>query len=321
MKIITLIPCWMRPEIVKLCAENQKFLQSTAPDGIELETFYIISPEDPYYNQLIKICEPNILIYDNFLSSRKLNAGIRWLCNNLEFDYLMNCGSDNIFSLDFWSIYEKIVLSNTPFFGFTDMVFVNYDSLEVRKFTNYATMHGVGRCISSAIIKKIVAKGDIYPETTHGLDTASLKIIEKHTNYITFNNLIAIDIKTAVNIWPWLAITLMQNCGPEEKINPYFERFPVLKQLYEAKNANKPIEKTYNISGIDPHIANMITTEGFINKFNAIRNYYSTDTKAYDACEVIFFAAFGQSRYSDFESFRQTRYRFNTKTLNSPDKN
>ena len=63
----------------------------------------------------------------------------------------------------------------------------------------------------------------------------------------------------------------------------------------------------------DPYMLELMTVEGFIKRYQEFCVSYPTYQQAYEAVERQYRAAFGKSKYSDYDTFRVILSRFNRK--------
>ena len=99
MKIIANIPCWKRPEVVRLMLQY-------IPDW--LTPVFCVSPEDPHVDELvssIKLYGHDVVMTPNEPLGLKQNKLISYIKCNYEFDYMMHLGSDDIINPNILSLY------------------------------------------------------------------------------------------------------------------------------------------------------------------------------------------------------------------------
>jgi hypothetical protein len=198
MRIIALIPCWKRPEVLNLTIKN-------LPKWIK--PVYIISPDDPMFfvnKGLMLHYDVDFAEYKNYPVGDKMNRSIEYICDNYDFDYLMNLNSDNLVHPDLIKYY-----TDSEFQSLSDLYFMELKSkkiIEVKGY-NLGMSFGAGRLISKKLLKEI--KGDIYNRNyDSGLDTCSYNVIKNYSKLETINTPFPMicDVKTNTNIntWEWV---------------------------------------------------------------------------------------------------------------------
>jgi len=115
MKVVILIALWKRPEIVKFTVRELK--KTIAASSMELIPLFILSPEDPNYKELLKIIgDFKYLEFKNYPLGAKMNDGIRSSLL-LDYDYLMNFGSDDVIEPRYFDEIMTLCQSKEPIIG------------------------------------------------------------------------------------------------------------------------------------------------------------------------------------------------------------
>jgi hypothetical protein len=196
MKIIALIPVWHRFELLKLCLLSLSEIK-------EIEPIFIISPgENENVIDLSK--QYRHIWHENLPMGAKLNHGISQIMH-LEFDYLMNFGSDNLINPELIEIYMKI---KDEFMGIDNfyMVDINSKKTAIFRFNDMSYSPGAGRLIHKSILIQLFKKQKLYiNKFNSGLDSCSADNIFcslgiKQTIIKTNDEAYIIDIKTDQNI-------------------------------------------------------------------------------------------------------------------------
>lgn len=170
MKIIALIPVWHRFELLKMAVES--LLQVK-----EIEPILIISPGE--FPEIISYAYQFRHVWAiNKPIGAKLNTGIIAI-RNLEYDYLMNWGSDDILNKELFDLYTASYFNKFPFFGLSGCHI--YNSLDNSVY--YWDIKGVGYSIGAGrmIHKEIFRRlgSPIYqPSFNSGLDSCSSDLIQ-----------------------------------------------------------------------------------------------------------------------------------------------
>lgn len=215
LKVLILVPCWGRPEILKLCLTNLAWFEKQV--SWQVETLLVLSPEDEHINELLKIANAfkvQICFYKNYPVGTKMNAAIRY-ANQFDFDYLMNFGSDDIIHPRIEKLYAAYLQNGEMFFGINNLYFYDYIDSEAYFFKSYNLEFpiGAGRMIHKKIIHWFITqKMYLYePEKNMGLDSSSMLTIHRYTQWRarmvdcgTFPYLV--DIKTLTNINPMITL-------------------------------------------------------------------------------------------------------------------
>jgi len=228
MKILTIIPVWKRPDILKICLDGLKH--------IPVEPFFIISHEDPYYSEIKKLLKDYYTCsFPNFPVGRKQNAGINLALKEFKFDYLMNFGSDNIVSPELFEIYKPYFEKNKLFFGVNNLYIMNYINKEIMFVEDYNLQKPIGaaRMIHRSILDKLSYKRqNLYDNMlSDGMDTNSQQRILEHTKVEpiiinTQKQALILDIKTSTNINPFqLMIKRSEKVDNSKQIIDYFSKY------------------------------------------------------------------------------------------------
>lgn len=212
-KVVTVIPCWRRPEVTDLCFQNLQWFTSSVKTW-DVKAVAVISPDDPSSSKLLTLCSRygvRPVFYRNLPLGEKMNAGIHWVFKNMDFDYFMNLGSDDLIHPSIEGLYEPYIKATNLFFGIDNLWFWELNTGECHHFRAYNdTMKaiGAGRMIHRGLLKSFfdIKVWPIYSnDKERGLDTDSSNNIQRATSirdtvvhsgefpYI-------VDIKTNTNI-------------------------------------------------------------------------------------------------------------------------
>jgi hypothetical protein len=185
-KILIYLAVWKRPAITELCFRGIDRLK-THPD-FEINTLAVISEESA-----IELCE---------------EYGVNWVMykneplGEIDFDYLMEIGSDDLITNDLLEDYKKYI-GKHDFFGIRDAAYVNSETGECRRLTSKAT-YGAGRMISRKALELIDWK--LWVDRLNcGMDNNSVfNLGRKGVKYVTAEPMEfpgVIDVKSEENIW------------------------------------------------------------------------------------------------------------------------
>jgi glycosyltransferase involved in cell wall biosynthesis len=199
MKILTLIPLWKRPEVVRFIVER-------LPEHVT--PLFLISPEDPNYQELKEI----IHIYryidiKNDPLGRKMNVGVKSSLQ-IDYDYLMNLGSDDVLDQRYFDEIQLYLDKNSPFFGYDSCFVVGFKNHDRYYLKNKCVEYpiGAGRMIRRDVVEQIADWGMYTPEKNQGMDGDSTNRIRFATGVvpeiIRTENPPITDYKTNTNINP-----------------------------------------------------------------------------------------------------------------------
>lgn len=190
MKILILVPCWHRPEIVAMFVQN---LKANLPDYAELIPYFVLSEEDQDCKTLERITDGYYKTYfpnelrdekDRVIGrlGMKKNAGLRRAAT-LEWDYFMDMGSDDIFTKYLWDYLKPNLIANDEYFGILHTYCYNPYLNQAVYLPNYhiglrdeVTAQGQGRCIRRDVVEKCMPLWD--PMAPFGMDGYSNERLE-----------------------------------------------------------------------------------------------------------------------------------------------
>lgn len=202
-KLLIYTALWKRPEITAICFEGIKRLQAYDPERFDITPFCVVSTEEDAalceYYEFDHCMAPNIPL------GRKWNIGLRQALDNLEWDYLVQIGSDDLLHSHLLESYDRIIQDGIPHAGVRDLYFVNPATREAISYTYSRTFYrliGAGRIFSRTALEasfplwndginkaldfssenKLISSG--YPH--HIINTESPRVL---------------DIKSSTNIW------------------------------------------------------------------------------------------------------------------------
>ena len=158
MKILLYIPCWHRPELVAMFIDN---MECTGCDYAEIIPYFVLSPEDEDEKELTQITGGYNRTYTTNISfGRKKNEGLMRALS-LEWDYVMEFNSDNVYTPLLWEYHKKYFDESNPFFGFKSVyVYEPYLNRAVYLESYHIglrdeiTAMGWGRCIRRDVVEK-----------------------------------------------------------------------------------------------------------------------------------------------------------------------
>jgi hypothetical protein len=195
-KILVFLAVWKRPEITELCFQGIKRLQSH-PD-FEIDALAVVS--EPEAEKLCAQYGIRSVTTPNDFLGRKKNFGLA-ACRGLDFDFLMEIGSDDLVLNSLLDDYKKFM--HYDFFGVREMAFFDSETGYCRRWAGAST-YGAGRMISRSALEKMNFKlwGN---DQRRGLDGFS--IVQLHRKGVKYwqvpisDKPKVMDVKSAVNLW------------------------------------------------------------------------------------------------------------------------
>jgi hypothetical protein len=210
-KIVIVIPCWKRADILSITMDNLDNFYHATKTKIDLTVLYIFSLNDPELKNILfnfrNANHPKDYIYsENKQLGKKLNDGIQY-ASLLQYDYIMNFGSDDLIHPDIIDLYMPYLALKIPMFGLKSVWFYEFDK-QPFFFSYYNKNHivGAGRMIHKNVIEKVTEKfGGIYDSNINrGMDTMSEnRILECGYKQLIINSgtfPFIVDIKSETNI-------------------------------------------------------------------------------------------------------------------------
>jgi len=202
MKILIFTPLWQRPEIVREWVRSLKRLPKH-------ELLVVLSPEDPYYDELIDILPPCWKVEcENKPFGRKKNAGIDG-ARQLKWDYLMELNSDSIVNPDIFDLYLPLMKKQVPFFGLKNLFVVDYKTKKSLSIPDYnpGMTFGSGRMIHR---DALIPEKLWVDELNEGMDTNMILRLRKagikETVLDNGETPMIIDLKTNTSIWHFMLL-------------------------------------------------------------------------------------------------------------------
>lgn len=253
-KIAIVIPCWKRSLILKYVMKQFDIFYQEVKDQVDILVIYVFSGNDPelkknllYY---LQADHPRDYIYSsNDFLGQKLNHGIEHAMK-YDFDYMMNCGSDDFIHSKIIALYQKKIEKGEKLFGVNKLYFYK-ETEDPLFFTDYNKPYvvGAGRMIHKDVIKHIFNEysGLYTKEINRGMDTQSANLMhtlgycEKRIDPGKFPYII--DIKSDVNINSFKRINDSDGATKRiQKADRYFlkRHFKLLEEYeYETGNLSK----------------------------------------------------------------------------------
>ena len=204
----TLFTCvWGRRAILKLFCEHY--------DKWEINKVAVCSTDDD--EEFMRHYGWEVIRAENNPLGAKWNAGLE-AC--LDTDYIIQIGSDDLLSDNYFKAIGKLVSEGVHLAGIKTLYFWNSLNDECVEF-EYAThlknkFVGAGRLISTMMVEHILEEeGLVWTEKLNkGLDNDSEMRFNKHGYYckeIKWPNPLVVDIKSDQNIWSYEAFAKTRN--------------------------------------------------------------------------------------------------------------
>ncbi len=158
MKILIHLPVYQRHEVTKATYEGLSRLKKELEQyRVDLSVLVIYSEPDDAVQAIEWADKYEYTIYllyaENEPLGAKLNAGLSFAMSELQFDYLMLCGSDNLFHPDFAEVIANQVNAGMLYFGFKRVIMYNPELQEGREMV-YPIPSGVGRMHHRSILER-----------------------------------------------------------------------------------------------------------------------------------------------------------------------
>lgn len=293
MKILMLIPVWRRPEVVAMFMRH--FHDNPCPYA-KVTPLFILSPEDTAYRQVLKIIEgQEYCETENHPLGRKKNYGLKYAFN-LKWDYLMDMGSDDVYTPVLWSLYEDMFRAKVPYFGVRNLYV--YDSLTDRALFvegyhinryDEVTAIGPGRCISREVALRCFPLWD--DNAPFGMDGHSdKKIIDSGVKCMVIDNK---NLPTVCDVKSGVALTPLE----------YFDDFaqPVTPEF---------VKDAFDLWCMEPDISDY---EGFHKEVRKVSNQTKNVAEAFNIVNEAHEHIHGYKKYSSYGSYKVAVTRKNKK--------
>jgi|SRR6478609_7612883 len=198
-KILIFLAVWKRPQITEICFMGLSRLKKK----FGVYAFAVISEES-----MIPLCEKygvGWCMHENEPLGTKKNFGLTQAMKK-DFDFLIEVGSDDLLKDEIFNVYPF----DRDVMALKDFIMINSEDGECRRLRDRDAKFGVGRALSRKALESVKCSDGVYrmwgEKHAHGLDNnssfrlASKGFLEKR---YPSTEPVAIDIKSAVNIWPF----------------------------------------------------------------------------------------------------------------------
>lgn len=232
-KLLIYLALWKRQQITELCFKGLNRLRQHPEFDIQV----LAVASEP---EMLTLCEKyNVLVvtHSNAPLGKKKNFGLQ-AARSLEFDYMMEIGSDTLVLNELLDEYKKDFIGVHHFFGIGDCAFIDSETRACRRVGGAST-YGGGRMLSRHALEVMDFK--IWPDALNrGLDNASVFKLAREGGF-WYKQLkpglvpLVFDIKSQDNIWPFNHLT-----GCEYDVNRLLDRIST-----EEVNAIKDLWAVY----------------------------------------------------------------------------
>jgi len=235
-KILTFTPVWGRPEIFEICLAGIKRLMKHDPKRFQIIPFFIVS--EGWAAQLLNKHKFAYIYHQNQPLGAKKNAGIRYAIDNIEFDYILEIGSDDLISGQWLDIAEPYLLEGVKQLHPSNVYFTDVRTGKAAEWTS-AKIIGLGRFISRAAIKTAIQRFELWePKGNRGMDTYSWNQLQKCGigNQIinTSGQVLTLDLKSDTNINQMAAFKATEKTADE--IIGAFPEAPLIRKHMQSLN-------------------------------------------------------------------------------------
>jgi hypothetical protein len=200
-KFLIYLAVWKRPEITEICFMGISRLKRLFP----VQAFAVLSPEDPYFTELVGLCNRYDIEYcthQNQPLGAKKNHGLKQL-QEKEFDYLVEIGSDDLLKNEYFNLFD--LTEDRSVFALRDFVMIDSVTGACRRWSDRDAKFGLGRMIRRDALEGM--KWKLWSElSTCGLDNNSTFALARAgylERRVKSDEPLAIDIKSETNIWPF----------------------------------------------------------------------------------------------------------------------
>lgn len=197
-KLLIYLAIWRRPEITELCLMGISRLRRHP--AYDVQALAVIS--EPEMIHLCELYGIKWVMHENLPLGKKKNAGLV-AAQCLDFDYLMEIGSDDLITNELLTQYLEY-LDVHDFFGISDAAYIESESGECRRLITDKSTYGAGRIISRKVLDAL--RWRLWNDSLNrGLDNDSLRRIEskgfKYYKVKAYDKPGVIDVKSNENLW------------------------------------------------------------------------------------------------------------------------
>lgn len=183
MRILIHMTLWKRHEIAPLIVKGLNALRAEAhKHGHEVEVLYIYSELDTLHRYANGLHSRYFKkeFCDNLPLGKKNNIGLAYALDVLKFDYMMQIGSDDVISIEYWAAAKRYMQEGFDIIGCKKLRVVNHytgdelihqaaDILGAGRMIKYDTLIKASRClrVKSKVNSTKTRKGMEYTIALH----------------------------------------------------------------------------------------------------------------------------------------------------------
>ncbi|OQB81382.1 MAG: hypothetical protein BWX87_00647 [Bacteroidetes bacterium ADurb.Bin123] len=200
-KIVTFTPVWQRPEIFEICLAGLDRLKNYKPERFEIRPFFIVSE-----NRAAKQVERygfDYILWQNQPLGQKKNAGLKYVMENYDFDYMMELGSDDIITNEYLDFVESRMKKGSMQFVVDCVYFVDVLTGKTACWTTDKII-GLGRCLHRDALELFAPDYELWePQRNMAMDGCSwMNLMAKNVfcELLSSRRYFTLDIKSDVNI-------------------------------------------------------------------------------------------------------------------------
>jgi hypothetical protein len=154
MKILILTTAYGRPKVFVSFLKYYLRIKKAYP---QIECLVVNS--EGVLENMCNVAGVHYLSWKNRPLGGKWNAGLRY-AKNLEWDYLLIMGSDDITNTEIFDTYERWAIADYDLIGFKDAYFYDMPTKNLRYWSGYENQRkgeptGAGRLIKRSVIEKL----------------------------------------------------------------------------------------------------------------------------------------------------------------------
>jgi hypothetical protein len=199
MRLLFFLAVWKRPEVTEICFMGLNRLRDS---GIFPMSFLAVISEE----SMIPLCEKygvEWCFYKNDPLGEKKNFGIKEALKK-DFDYLVELGSDDLIKTELLEKYAPLFSRGYDTIGICNFAVINSDTGQCKEYRERVTAtFGLARCIRREALEQIPK---LWPDNLNKTLDGKSHFNLIRNGFWNFKRIItekplAIDIKSAVNIW------------------------------------------------------------------------------------------------------------------------
>lgn len=202
MKIALHITAYKRLRLTAICYHGIKRLQKLA-EKMDAELIPIIIYSEYEHKVLADSFGFHSVYAENFPVSFKHNAGLDYICRNINYDYILQVGSDDLISDQGLQIIYSEMQRGTLFFGFQQIIAAHALNNQMKVFNYHLSSHlvlGLGRCFSKQLIERLGPS--YYCRSLMSLSGPGIRVGKGECFYTDQPNRHSEVIKQEYILWP-----------------------------------------------------------------------------------------------------------------------